>query len=640
MSPEQAQGGAVDARSDLWSLGVVFYEILTDRLPFPGDNEQAVIYAIINRTPLPVREINREIPLEVENLIFKCLSKKPDDRYVSAKSLLLELSRFSQASEYGRVGAEGIAAEKPESQREAERRQATVMSIAVEGFSEILERTGGEEGALTLHRCSQFIESELKKYGGHIERVAPGNILALFGVPRAMEDAPQRAINAAIALRKNFDLFIQKEIPLCPARLRIGISTGIIIAGGVGATGKEEYPVMGEAVAHSSALKDLAPPQKIYVGSSTYRLTKDEFAFRALEPLHPKDKKQPLSAFEVLSQEEHFQRPRLGAERAIYSEMVGRETELNKLKLQVMKAVTGQGSIVDIIGEAGIGKSRLVNELCRIEEMKTVMLLVGRGLSGGQNLSFHPLIEILKSWAGIRIDDDLEASSRKLERAVRSVDPDGMTEIYPFIAKILGLELSGKYAERVKGIQGEALERLILRTLRELLIKASQIRPVVLIIEDLHWADPSSIELLESLFRLAEQNRILFLNIFRPNYPETSDRILRTAQSRYAHFHFEIQLGPLSDNASGVLINNLLKSGVIQGPIRDLIAKRAEGNPFYIEEIARSLIDDGSVIIENGKFKATEKIHSVVIPETLADVIMARVDKLMKPRRPCSSWLP
>jgi predicted ATPase len=222
-----------------------------------------------------------------------------------------------------------------------------------------------------------------------------------------------------------------------------------------------------------------------------------------------------------------------------------------------MKAINGQVGY-NIIGEAGIGKSRLVAELKRREVVQRVALLEGRSISIGRNLSYYPIIDLLKQWARIRADDGEAAALGKLEAAVRSLFPEEFGEVLPFVATLMGITLSGKYAEVVKGLEGEALEKLILKSLRDLLIRAAERTPLMIVVEDLHWADTSSLELLESLFRLAETQRILFINLFRPGFPETGERILKTLEERLPVYHLEMVLEPLDERMSEALIENML----------------------------------------------------------------------------------
>ncbi|MFQ6617199.1 MAG: adenylate/guanylate cyclase domain-containing protein, partial [Fidelibacterota bacterium] len=511
---------------------------------------------------------------------------------------------------------------------ESERRQVTVMFADISGFTAMSEKMDPEEVTSIMNYCFSMMGSIIENHGGTIDKFIGDCIMVLFGVPVALEEAPQKALNTAIEMRNRLYQFNMEKNLKIPLDIHIGINTGMVIAGLVGSDEKKEYTVMGDTVNLASRLENASGKGQIYVGPLTHKHTKNEFEYKQLEPISLKGKEKPIPIFELLSVKKKIHRARLGAERMIYSEMVGRNKELDKLELHVLKAINGNGSIVSVIGEAGIGKSRLIAELRRKDAIKRVTFLEGRALSTGKNLSFHPIIDILKSWAKIEERDTDVESIHKLEKAIRSVDSEEVGEILPFTATLMGIKLTGKYAERVKGIEGETLEKLILKNIRELIVKAAEISPIVFVIEDLHWADLTSIELLESLYRLAENNRILFINVFRPGHKETGDRVLDTIKERYGNYHLEIYLEPLDENQCEVLINNLLKIKGLPAHIRELITKRAEGNPFFIEEVGRSFIDDRVVEIKDGIFRVTDKIDSVVIPETIHDVLMSRIDKL------------
>jgi tetratricopeptide (TPR) repeat protein len=298
-----------------------------------------------------------------------------------------------------------------------------------------------------------------------------------------------------------------------------------------------------------------------------------------------------------------------------------------------MKARNGEGSVVNVIGEAGIGKSRLVAELKTRDLMTRINLFEGRAISIGRNLRFYPIIDLLKQWAQIREDDDERIAFDKLEVAVRNIIPEEVSEVFPFIATLMGIKLSGRYAERVKGIEGEALEKLILKSVRELLKKATELAPLVIVIEDLHWADTSSIELMESLFRLVKTHKILFINVFRPGYEETGDYIIKIVKEKFPENFVEIALEPLNDRMSEELIYKMLNIRGLQHAVIDRIVKRADGNPFFIEEVVRSFIDEGAVVAKDGSFEVTDKIDSIVIPNTISDILMARIDRLEEQTR-------
>lgn len=248
---------------------------------------------------------------------------------------------------------------------------------------------------------------------------------------------------------------------------------------------------------------------------------------------------------------------------------------LNRLELQVMKAINGEGSVVNIIGEAGIGKSRLMAELRRREVIQKVNLLEGRAISIGRNLSFHPLIDLLKQWAGISEEDSEAVAFEKLDRTIREIHPEEAGEILPFVATLMGMRLTGRGAEWVRGIEGEALEKLILKNIRELIIKGSERTPLVIVMEDLHWADTSSLLLLQSLYRLAEKYRVLFINLFRPGYWQGEDQSMEKIGELLPHNYVELNIQPLDLRAGEALIENLLNIEGLPYSLRQQIIERS-----------------------------------------------------------------
>ena len=375
-----------------------------------------------------------------------------------------------------------------------------------------------------------------------------------------------------------------------------------------------------------SRLCGLAGPGEIFVGEETVRRAKGRFVFDDLGPKQVKGKADPINVFKVISVQASA--PGIGTDRQVSSEMVGRDKELDRLELQVMKVINGEGSVVNVEGEAGIGKSRLIAELRKREVMKKVTLLEGRAISIGRNLSFHPIIDLLKQWAGIAEDDSENKAFDKLERAIRAIHPDETNEILPFLATLMGMKLRGKHAERVKDVAGESLEKLIFKNVRELIIKGSELRPTVVVMEDLHWADASSLGLLISLYHLAENHRVLFINLFRPGYWQPEDHTPEKIKELLPHNHIEMVIQPLDKQTSQTLIGNMLDIKGLPYSLLVQVSERAGGNPFFIEEVVRSLIDEGAVVVGDSGFEVTDKIHSVVIPPTINDVLMARIDRL------------
>jgi class 3 adenylate cyclase/tetratricopeptide (TPR) repeat protein len=507
------------------------------------------------------------------------------------------------------------------------------MFCDMEGFTNLSERLGPEEAYSIMDQVYGILIEKVHAYGGTVNEMTGDGIMALYGAPNALEDAPQRALQTALVIHSEIDKLNEQKKGIKPIKMRIGVHTGSVVVGTLGNDLRVEFKAVGDTVNLASRMETLAEPGTTYVTGDSFKLTEHLFHFEPLGEREVKGKKEKVPVYKLLSAEEDVYRPRLGLERMIYSEMVGRENELDKLELQVMKARNGEGSVVNVIGEAGIGKSRLVAELKKQELMKKVNLFEGSAISIGRNLRFYPIIDLFKQWAQIGKDDEEQLAFDKLEVAVRSIIPEEVGEVFPFIATLMGIKLSGRYAERVKGIEGEALEKLILKSVRDLLIKATELAPLVIVIEDFHWADASSIELIESLFRLAKTQKILFINVFRPGYKETGDYITKIVKEKFPDNFVDIVLDPLNERMSEELINKMLNIRGLQHAVTDKIVKRADGNPFFIEEVVRSFIDEGAVVAKDGSFEVTEKINTIVIPNTIRDVLMARIDRLEEQTR-------
>ena len=516
---------------------------------------------------------------------------------------------------------------------EGERKQVSVMFCDMVGFTALVERLGPEEAYAIMDRIYEILIHNVHDYEGTVNDMTGDGIMALFGAPIALEGAPQRALRSALSIHREIDIFNDQNREITPIKMRIGIHTGPVVVGTLGNDLRVEFKAVGDTVNLASRMEQFAEPGTTYVTEHTFKLTEGLFRFASLGQRKVKGKEKTVSIYKVLAAKEDLYRQRPGSERMIYSELVGRENELDRLELQVMKAINGEGSIVNIIGEAGIGKSRLVAELKEREAMQRVNLLEGRSTSIGRNLSYHPIIDFLKQWAGIGEDESSDTAFRKLETAVWNVYPEEADEILPFVATLMGMKLSGRHADRVKGIEGEPLEKLILKNIRDLVIKAASRGPLVIAIEDLHWADTSSIELMETLFRLAETQRILFLNIFRPRHKMTSDRIMQTLKEKLPNYCVDIVLESLNEKMSKTLIGNMMKTEGLPRNVMDKIIKRADGNPFFIEEVVRSFIDQGAIIVKNGAFEVSAKIETMIIPQTINDVLMARIDRLEEKTR-------
>lgn len=508
------------------------------------------------------------------------------------------------------------------------RKQAAILHIIITGFDDLQNKCPPEDITRTINHCFGVIGPVVLLYGGRVEKFSGEEITAVFGIPDYNDKTPYNAVKAAMELQNKITELQNDNELFTSISVKTGIQTGPVFMGKIGTAGKVLDTIMGETVSLASRICDIAEPGQVLTGKETFEKTKDKFDFQALEPVPMKGLKSPLPVFQVLRKK---QKPVSAGEyqnRMINSSMVGRGGEFKLLEKQIMQLINGRGSVVNISGKAGIGKSRLMAELTQKEMIKKVAIFEGRAHSNGQNLSFHPIIQIIKSWAGITEEDVTEAAIGKLESNIKRIYPEAFDEIFPFIATMMGYRLEGKAKERIKNIKGEALENLILKNMRDLLSRASSIRPIVIVIEDAHWCDITSVMFMESLFKLVQKQRILFVNVFRPGYKETGERIQKFLSENLKEYHLEIHIDPLTREQSDELIENLLDKVELPEEINNLIIERSEGNPFFIEEVIRSFLDEGLITINNNQFILSENIIYANIPESIDNVILSRIDRL------------
>lgn len=512
---------------------------------------------------------------------------------------------------------------------ETERRRGTALFVDITGFTELNQQLDPEDAYQVVSDCLLLLDGIARKHGGNVDKYLGDCVFAVFGVPFALEHAAWAAVNAAIEMHRAMPAFNSEHDLPAPLDVHTGINSGLMISGDVsGAPIQREFSVMGHAVNVAARLKDKAPTGQIWIGSETRRAVKDDFELRPLGPLAMKGVREPMPVYEVVSRTPQLHRVQAPIPERVASPLVGRETELTRLRECVARVANGEGGIATIVAEAGTGKSRLIAELAASEEVGRVGWYEGRCISVGSKLSFHPFVELLRSWVGIGGDDDDESALAGLEAAVAGLFGDEAEEVVPFLARMMGTTLRGEHRERLDGIEGEAMEKLIVRALTLLLRRGSQQEAMVLVFEDIHWADGSSLDLLESLLRVARSERVLFLLTARPDYPETTQRILRVVRERYAALHAEVGLLALDAGASERLIENIFHGGDVSHATRRLIEEKTAGNPFFIEEVVRSLLDAEAVEWRDGSLWATEKLSTVVIPDSVREVLMARIDRL------------
>jgi len=505
---------------------------------------------------------------------------------------------------------------------------ATVVFAELPGLAELSGKLEDKALQSLLNALEELANATVRLHEGMISSFTGDSFTAVFVSQKASSSNGLSALEACQEFKERMESLLKEKKLAKETSFKAGIVTAETIITGIGDQERGKVTVIGPAVNLAGRLKDFAERGQVLVDGNIFKEINELFNFIHLEPLPVRGSKDQLEAWELKGRKRAKLKLDLTSERKITSEMVGRSKEMEVVEGQVKKLLSGKGAVVNIIGKAGIGKSRLMAELRAQDFMQKATVLEGRAQSAGRNLSFHPMIHILKSWAAIMEEDPMVVATEKLHRSIQKTAQEVSDEIFPFVATMMGFSLAGKAKERLAGIEGEALEKLILKNLRDLIARTASIRPLIIMIEDLHWSDSSTIQFLESLFKLVRSNQVMFINIFRPGYEYTGDYILKYLDENLPEDHLTIEIDRLEEMAARELIGNLLNQAALPGEITDMIIRKTEGNPFFIEEVIRSFIDEGVVGLKDDVFRVNEKIHQVNIPETINEVILSRVDKL------------
>jgi class 3 adenylate cyclase len=516
-----------------------------------------------------------------------------------------------------------------------ERKLVTVMFADISGFTAMSEKLDPEEVRGMINACFERLGAVIDRYGGHIDKFIGDEIMALFGAPIAHENDPERCLRAALDMMAALEEFNREHGHLIPKPLALhfGINSGLVIAGGIGTSHRQDYSVMGDTVNLAARLEDLSETGEILVGEATYRLTASFFEFEAMKPVKVKGKEQSVRVYRLLKAKAVLGGQVRGIE-GLSSPLVGRAEEMERLKQLLNRLQGGQGGLISVIGEAGVGKSRLINELQMVCTMDGhAEWAEGRALSYGESASYLVVRILLRNLLGVGFETPPAEVGLILHQEIEHLLPGQTAEIYPYLAHLLEVPLDGASAQRIKYLEGEALSRQILQALRGYILAKAKRAPLVLAWEDLHWADPSSLSLLETVVPLTRQCPLLLLFVYRPirdgrvwNFHQKLADILDGS-------HIVIQPAPLSPAESGQLLDNLLGMA-LPDRVRSLIINKAEGNPFYLEEVIRSLIERGGIVRseDNQRWVIMPDLNQIELPDTLQGVIMARIDQL-DPRR-------
>ncbi|HLF89261.1 MAG TPA: adenylate/guanylate cyclase domain-containing protein [Anaerolineales bacterium] len=516
---------------------------------------------------------------------------------------------------------------------EGERRIVTMLFCDTKGSTAAASQLDPEEWAEIINGAFEHMIKPVYKYEGTIARLMGDAILAFFGAPIAHEDDPERAVRAGLEIVQSIQPYNEKvkrnwglEIDV-----RVGINTGLVVVGAVGSDLRMEYSALGDAINLAARMEQTADPGTVRIAEPTYKQIAPLFDFENLGGIEVKGKAEPVQAYRVLGVK--TERGQLRGIQGLDSPLVGRDAEMHTLRGAIIELRQGRGGIISLMGEAGLGKSRLIAELRKEPTPVTggkisLHWLEGRSLSYENTTPYAPFIDLLNESFSLQNEQTNDEKYIVIKSQIETLLPEHGNRLAPFIASLLEVTPSGYDNERIRYLEPPRLRGGIFQAVAHYLEYLAQDQPLVLAIDDIHWIDPSSLDLLESLLPLTDRVPVLLITLFRPRRQEPSWRFHETAQRNFAHRYKTIQLQPLDKESSRELVANLLHVEDLPPRVRQLILDKSEGNPFFVEEVIRSLLDAGLVVQVNGHWRTTKEIENISVPDTLAAVINTRLDRL------------
>jgi class 3 adenylate cyclase/tetratricopeptide (TPR) repeat protein len=483
---------------------------------------------------------------------------------------------------------------------EGERKQVTVLFCDLVGSTSLAERLGPETMHLLLNRFFELALSEVHRYEGTINQFLGDGFMALFGAPIAHEDHARRAALAALGLQKLLDEHRAElgEREGLELKVRMGINTGWVVVGGIGDQLRRDYTAIGDTTNLAARFQQLAEPGTILVSEDASRLLQGAARLEPVGPLQVKGKEVPVQAFSLLGIGP------LQSEQAVLDGMarspfVGRQREMATLEELRERAAGGAGQVVGIAAEAGAGKSRLVYEFRRRLWERPALFLTGRCISYASGIPYLPILYMLRNEWGIAETDDAATVAAQVTASLLRAGMD-VEESLPYLLNFLGVR---EGTERLAELSPQALQTRTFRILRQMILNAGQGNLVVLEIEDLHWVDKTSEDFLGFLVEGLVASRVLFLATYRSGYrPPWMEKSYTT----------QIALSRLTNPESQAVIRSVLSSANPSEALVGTVLSKAEGNPFFLEELARSLLEHPDVLV----------------PDTIQGVVIARIDRL------------
>lgn len=504
---------------------------------------------------------------------------------------------------------------------EGERRTVTVLFADAVGSTPLAERLGEEEMYTLLQGCFARMLEAVHHYEGYVVQYTGDGIMALFGAPIAHEGAERRAVGAALRMQRALEEYadeVRRRHPV-ECRFRVGLNTGPVVVGRISDALAMDFTAVGDTVNLAARMEQVAEPGAVYLTESTYRSVADYVDCEALGHLPVKGKAKPVATFRALRERPSRTRLEVAAQRGL-APFVGREEELTILEDHLSSAVRSHGRVVLVSGDAGIGKSRLLLELRRRLDRRDVGWLEGHCISYGRNIPYLPVIELVRRAFAVEEGDVEGRVIERLEHGTAGWD-EAAREALTYLRNLLRVDPDDPRLLRMDPRERRAG---ILDALRALVVQESRQRPLIVVVEDLHWIDEASRTVVAALVDVVPSRPVLLVLTHRlehrPTFGESANSTTMVLR------HLDVEEG-------AALVCGMLGNRSLPAEVQRLIEARAEGNPFYMEEVTRSLLEAGVLARSNGSYAVQRPLDTIRIPGSIEEVILSRIDRLEPPAR-------
>jgi class 3 adenylate cyclase/tetratricopeptide (TPR) repeat protein len=499
---------------------------------------------------------------------------------------------------------------------EGERKQVTVLFADLKGSMELLADRDPEEARKLLDPVIEHMMEAVHRYEGTVNQVMGDGIMALFGAPVAHEDHALRACYAALRIKESIRRYAEdaRRAHGINVQARIGLNSGEVVVRAIGSDLRMDYTAVGQTTHLAARMEQLAEPGTALLTPTTFALVEGYVTVRSVGPVPIKGLATPVEVYELTGAGAARSRLQATTVRGL-TKFVGRSAELQHLTRVLELAGGGQGQVVTIMGEPGVGKSRLVWELTHSHRTQGWNIIEAGSVSHGKTTAYLPIVDLLRSYCRIEPGDDPRRIREKLAGKLLALDP-ALIGWLPALLTLFGVPTGDGAWD---ALDASLRRRRTLAAVRHVLLREAQVQPLLIVVEDLHWIDGETQAILDSLVESLPTTRILLLVNYRPEYSHA------WGQKTYCS---HIRLDSLSSQSAEELMDALLGADADLGGLRRLLVERTEGNPFFLEESVRALLERGELAGERGAYRLTRAIEAVHVPATVQSVLAARIDRL------------